>query len=194
MRWPRLRPEYRGESPHLARLPGRAKLSPKLQPLTIRNAGGQVPGIRFYVNFYRKRQRRKASEARQARRASPCGQGSAAVGACGQPVGLSICAHVGLSCPSGRTQAPGGCVFSGWGSGGGAAWPRRPRKAQRTRAAWLASPQISRHHELIMPHMLMCLLDAILPIGVRIAPRGAKAPTFGPSPMVITGITGDNRT
>jgi len=75
-----------GKAPTWHGLPGRAKLSPKLQPPTIRNAGGQVPGIRFCPKRKKKRQRRKASEARQARRAPPCGQGSAGMGACGQPV------------------------------------------------------------------------------------------------------------
>lgn len=123
MRWPRLRPECPGESPHLASPPGRVKLSPKLQPPTIRNAGGQVPGIRFCPKRKKKRQRRKASEARQARRAPPCGQGSAGMGACGQLVRvvhmypcrafLSIRPRPGTS----RHRV------LGWGSGGGSQPP-----------------------------------------------------------------------
>ena len=41
------------------------------------------------------------------RRRNPCGQGGAAVGACGQAgrfASLSTCAHVGPACPAGRTS------------------------------------------------------------------------------------------
>lgn len=90
-----------GKAPTWYILPGRVKLSPKLQPLTIRKQGGKSPVFGFCPKRKKRRQRRKASGARQARRAPPCGQVSAGMGACGQPFGLSICAHVGLACPSG---------------------------------------------------------------------------------------------
>ena len=77
----------------------RAKLSPFLRPLTIRQAGGTSPRYPFESITCRPR----ASEARQARRAAPCGQGLRRCGHVGNLKGCPSCPCCRCSCPSGST-------------------------------------------------------------------------------------------
>ena len=77
----------------------RAKLSPFLRPLTIRQAGGTSPRYPFESITCRPR----ASEARQARRAAPCGQGLRKCGHVGNLKGCPSCPCCRCSCPSGST-------------------------------------------------------------------------------------------
>lgn len=91
----------------------RAKLSPFLRPLTIRQAGGTSPRYPFESITCRPR----ASEARQARRAAPCGQGLRRCGHVGNLKGCPSCPCCRCSCPSGRTGTPFESSFCG-GSGG----------------------------------------------------------------------------
>ena len=91
----------------------RAKLSPFLRPLTIRQAGGTSPRYPFESITCRPR----ASEARQARRAAPCGQGLRRCGHVGNLKGCPSCPCCRCSCPSGSTGTPVESSFCG-GSGG----------------------------------------------------------------------------
>ena len=105
----------------------RAKLSPFLRPLTIRQAGGTSPRYPFESITCRPR----ASEARQARRAAPCGQGLRRCGHVGNLKGCPSCPCCRCSCPSGSTSKPFGRSF-GWGLGRGRgriAGQRGPRPA-----------------------------------------------------------------
>ena len=71
------------------------------------------------------------------RRHGPCGQGGAAVGACGQRAALSTCARVGPACPAGST---GRAVMRPGSRPERQRWQRRTTyrvRSKRRKTAWL---------------------------------------------------------
>ena len=106
---PPVRPSAHGPLPLVAQRggPGRGGLSPlsrrRLGATLVRQglpAKSPPPPWIFEKRLFGKR-------SASGRRRNPCGQGGAAVGACGQAgrfAGLSTCAHVGPACPAGRTS------------------------------------------------------------------------------------------